>query len=443
MKFLSIYDFLNLHKTNKNPLLFIYALEKSLCLQYNQKLTNFIKLVSVQLDMKAIVYKASPLKYLFVRALSKKFPSLIYSIFSLANIKDIPDPKLLGEDWVKIRTSMSGICGSDLGALNAHESFYLEPYVSKEFVLGHENVGIISEIGKSVRNFKIGDRVTAFPFLACKQRGVKEMCRYCKEGRYSLCENVNEGNLSRGLSIGLNKDTSGGWSEFFLAHESQLVKLPKEISDEEAVMLDSFSCALHAVLNNPPRESDLVLVYGSGTMGINTIMSLRALGYKNKIVAVYSRGFQAEKAKKSGADILIKGRGDVYKKISEITGARIYPVTIGKPAMEGGVDVVYDCVGNSETMNNSLRFLRGKGRYVMVATAGEIKSLDVAPVWFRELSIIGTCEQAFEDVKSSLTPSVYDRWHARPSGSVSSLWSTFYSTNDNHHSKNSGILRLR
>ncbi len=346
--------------------------------------------------MKAVVYKASPIKYLLMRLLSGKFPSMAYGPLCLAKLKEIPEPKILGDEWVKIKVSMSGICGSDIGGLNAHESFYLEPYVSKEFVLGHENVGTIVEVGKSVKIYKPGDRVTAFPFLACKQRGFKEMCRYCKEGLYSLCENVNEGNLSRGLSIGLNKDTSGGWSEFFVAHFSQVVKIPDEISDEEAVMIDSFSCALHGVMNNLPRENDLVLVYGLGTMGINTIMALRALGCRNKIVALYSRNFQKQRAEKAGADILVKGRDDIYKKISEITGAKIYPLTIGKPAMEGGVDVVYDCVGNSETMNNSLRFLRGRGKYVMVATAGEIKNLDVAPVWFRELSIVGTCEQGYE-----------------------------------------------
>jgi len=352
--------------------------------------------------MKAVLCNPTPAKYLLMRALSKKNPSVIYSALCMARLVDIPEPRLIDEEWVKIRVTMSGICGSDIGGLNGQESLYLENYVSKSFVLGHENIGVITEIGNKVRNLKPNDRVAVIPFLSCKQRGFRELCRYCKDGNYALCENINEGSLSRGLSIGWNSDTSGGWAEYFVAHYSNVVRLPDELSDEDAVMIDSFSCALHAVMNNPPKHDETVIVYGCGTMGLNTILSIRTLGLKNRIIAIYSRGFQKEMAQKIGADILLHTKDDIYKKIAEITNARLYYPSLGKPALEGGVDIVYDCVANHDTINNSLRFLRGKGRLVMIATAGVLKNIDVAPLWFREISIIGSCEQGHEKYKGSV-----------------------------------------
>ena len=352
--------------------------------------------------MKAVLCNTSPIKYVLVRYLSRLSPSVIYGPLCLAKFADIPEPELVNEEWVKIKPIMSGICGSDIGGLNGQESFYLEPYVSKKFVLGHENVGTVAETGKDVKNLKNGDRVVVIPFLSCTQRGIKELCEYCKRGDYSLCENVNEGSLPAGLSIGWNSRTSGGWSEYFTAHYSSVIKLPDEISNEDAVMIDSFSCALHAVMQNPPKENDKILVYGCGTMGLNIVISIRALGFKNEVTAIYSRKFQGDMAIRLGASKIINLREDLFKRIAEITNAKLYFPSIGKPAMEGGVGIVYDCVANPDTINNSLRFLKAKGRLVMIATAGVLKNIDIAPLWFRELKIIGSCEQGHEKYRESI-----------------------------------------
>ena len=82
--------------------------------------------------------------------------------------------------------------------------------------------------------------------------------------------------------------------------------------------------------------------------------------------------------------------------------AKLYFPRIGKPAMEGGVGIIYDCVASPDTINNSLRFLKAKGRLVMIATAGILKEVDIAPLWFRELKIIGSCEQGHEKYKDSV-----------------------------------------
>ena len=109
-----------------------------------------------------------------------------------------------------------------------------------------------------------------------------------------------------------------------------------------------------------------------------------------------------EMATQLGADVVISMREDLFRRIAKLTNGKLYYPRIGKPSIEGGVSIVYDCVSSSDTINNSLRFLKGKGRLVIVATAGSRDKIDFAPVWFRELRIIGTCEQGFSKYKGKM-----------------------------------------
>ncbi|MEK6808064.1 MAG: hypothetical protein AABY14_00085, partial [Nanoarchaeota archaeon] len=79
--------------------------------------------------MKAIICNPTPVKYLLMRCLSRFNPKFIYGALCLAKLTNIPEPELISDEWVKIKVIMSGICGSDIGGLNAQESLYLEPFV--------------------------------------------------------------------------------------------------------------------------------------------------------------------------------------------------------------------------------------------------------------------------------------------------------------------------
>ena len=109
--------------------------------------------------MKALViYKNIP-KYLLTRVLSKRFPRLALGPTSLLRLKDLPEPELPRPDWVKLRTILSGICGSDLAVIKSKGSYYLSGFTSFPFVPGHEVVAEIIEKGEDVHGFNIGDRV--------------------------------------------------------------------------------------------------------------------------------------------------------------------------------------------------------------------------------------------------------------------------------------------
>ncbi len=105
------------------------------------------------------------------------------SALSMLHLGDIPEPVLPARNWVRVRPSLAGICGSDLSAIGGHASLYLDPLTSYPFVPGHEVVGVLDD----------GSRVVVEPALGCKVRGIEPMCPRCAEGRPGLCYNVTDG----------------------------------------------------------------------------------------------------------------------------------------------------------------------------------------------------------------------------------------------------------
>ena len=102
-------------------------------------------------------------------------------------------------------------------------------------------VGDIVEAGPKVTSLTTGDRVVLQKLLpSCFNKGIEPKCRHCREGNYSICENVSE--------EGGPNSIGGGWSDYLVAHEGQLVRLPDAISDEEAVLIEPTAVAVHAVL---------------------------------------------------------------------------------------------------------------------------------------------------------------------------------------------------
>jgi len=108
----------------------------------------------------AIQFFRSVPRWLFVRALSSRYPAAATGALSCIELADLPPPPLPTNEWVRIRTRLSGVCGSDLSAIGCKGSPYFSPFVSTPFVLGHEVVGDIVETGSAVpSDWKSGMRV--------------------------------------------------------------------------------------------------------------------------------------------------------------------------------------------------------------------------------------------------------------------------------------------
>lgn len=348
--------------------------------------------------MKAIQFQESIPRYILSKVIGHFYPPAFYGPLSLLRYEEVPEPVLPHENWVKVKVKMAGICGSDLNLIRLHDSPSTSPFASFPFILGHENLGTIWQVGAAVKDLQVGERVVVDPLLACAARGINPPCTHCQAGEYSRCENFAEGNISAGLIIGCCRDTGGGWSSYFVAHQSQVLRVPPEVSDENAVLVDGLCSALHPVMRNFPSDQETVLIIGGGLIGLCTVSSLRALGSKARILILVKYAFQGDLASQFGADqvIQMKRGGDYFAEIAEAVGGTLYKPILGKRVMMGGSDWVFECVGADRSIDDALRFTRAGGTVALVGLAAISRGIDWTPIWLKELKVTGSFSSSTE-----------------------------------------------
>ena len=303
-------------------------------------------------------------------------PDVATSALSMLKLGDVAEPELPARDWVRVRPSVSGICGSDLAAISGHISLYLDPLTSYPFVPGHEVVGILDD----------GSRVVIEPALGCVVRGIDPPCPRCAEGRPGLCYNVTEGPIEVGLQTGYCADTGGGWGEVLVAHPSQVHAVPDKLSDEAAVLVEPFACCIHAALRGGATKDDIVVVSGAGTIGLLTVAAIRMFTPPKRLIAIAKHPTQRDMARKLGADQVVAPQ-DVFQRVRFATAARRLD-GMNRSLLLGGADVTFECVGRADSLNDAVRFTREGGTVVVVGMPGEEK-VDWAPIWQRELNVTG------------------------------------------------------
>ena len=348
--------------------------------------------------MKALRFHANIPRYITTKLLGKINKSAYLSFFPPTRLDDIPEPEVRN-GWVKIKTKYAGICGSDVNTILLQESPLLEPLCSFPAVLGHENVGIVTEIGSEVTNVNVGDRVVLDPILSCKIRGITPICRNCEKGDAIRCENFDRGNISPAFDTGWCRDTGGAFSRYYLAHKNQVYKVHENITDYNAVLAEPFTIGIHAVLRHFPKVNDTVIVIGSGVIGLMVITALKALGSKTHIIAIDKSEQQGRLAiEKAGADKFIQVKKDYYQKIAKQFNARLYKPILEKKELivGGGADVVFDCVGIPNTIEDALRFTKSGGCMILIGNPHKI-NVDWSLIWSRELQVLGSFGSSMEE----------------------------------------------
>jgi threonine dehydrogenase-like Zn-dependent dehydrogenase len=333
--------------------------------------------------LRAIRFHYRPVRYLLARAASRRIPAVGAGPLGFVRLDEVDPPPLPADDWVRLEPRLSGICGSDLGVITAHDSFTLEPFAAHPFTFGHEIVATVTEAGPAVRDWTAGDRVIVHPMLSCRQKGV-EACPACARGDYGLCRRATDG---QGAITGFSPLTGGGWGDVLVAHESQL-RAQGDLPDEVAVLTDPFASAARAVFLEPPGPGDVVLVVGAGTIGILTIRALRLLGWGGTIAVSARYGFQARRARAAGADVTLESSTDLYDWAASLPGAAAYKPSLAPRFVEGGPSLVYDTVGASGTIRDCLALTREGGRIAIVGAAARA-DLDLTRLWHRQLRMTG------------------------------------------------------
>ena len=341
--------------------------------------------------MQSLFFDVSVARILMTKALAPVWPGVFFSPLSPVRFAELPDPSLPGPGWVRVKPVLAGICGADISIffVKASPSISIAalPGVPRAF-MGHEVVGRVVEKGAAVSDLDTDDRVVLQRYLpCCSIKGISPPCPPCQEGNYPLCENFSEG--------GMPENLGAGFGDQFVAHRSQLVRVPDAVSDDAAVMVEPAAVSLHAVLHRPPGEEARVLVIGAGVIGLNVIPFARMVAPGCRIHVMEPIGFKQDLARKRGADHILTG--DPYQGVAEATGARLYTGALKNRTLLGGFDLIYDCVGSSGTLHDALRWLRARGRYIMVGNQLSPVRFDQTPVWQQEISISGINSHGMEN----------------------------------------------
>jgi L-iditol 2-dehydrogenase len=337
--------------------------------------------------VRAIRFHYRPVRYLWTRFAARRRPALALGPLGCVSLDDVAPPPLPGPDWVRVETTLSGICGSDLSAVTAHDSLALEPFGAFPFTFGHENVGRIVEAGAGASGWRAGDRVVVNPMLACEQRGLEPVCAACARGEYGLCRRTRDGAVGTGPMIGYCPRVGGGWSHEFVAHRTQLHRLDG-LADEVAVLADPRASALRPVLLHPPVAGDVVLVIGAGTIGVLTVRALRATRWTGPLACLARYGFQQDLAGRAGAEPIFRCVDEMYRWAGSLPDARVYRPTLAPRFIEGGPSLVYDTVGSAATIRAAFSLTREGGRVVLVGAAARVRA-DWTRLWYRQLTVAG------------------------------------------------------
>ncbi|TFV94557.1 alcohol dehydrogenase [Algoriphagus kandeliae] len=285
---------------------------------------------------------------------------LVESFQSVPKITQVTDP-IAPEDGVVLKVKATGLCRSDWHGWMGHDSDIKLPHVP-----GHEFAGEIVEVGKEVKNWKIGERVTV-PFVcACG------ICPTCQSGNQQICDNQFQPGFTHW----------GSFAEYVAVYraDTNLVALPDSVSFESAASLGCrFATSFRAIVaQGQVKGGEWVAIHGCGGVGLSAIMIASALGAK--VIAVDISEVKLNLAQVAGASILLNGKlGDIASQIQELT--------------KGGVHVSVDALGSRITCANSILSLRKRGKHIQVglmAGTEENPPIPMHLVIAKELEILGS-----------------------------------------------------
>ncbi len=348
--------------------------------------------------MKALYFENRLSKVMLLKVAERFSRYAALGPFSPLRYAEVPEPTLPNARWLKVRNLCCGLCGTDIHFMFMEmdpKCFTAAiPGVKRKF-LGHEVVSEVVDVGADVQGFTVGDRVAMrIDWPSCFQLEIEPPCSQCAQGNYMLCENL-------GLKELPVENPGGGFSPFMVMHRSQPFKIPQALSNDAAVLMEPLASAVHGVLKAKPRSGDRVLVVGGGTLGLLTVAALRGLVPEAKMHCLTRYPFQARVAEKLGSVVIPEGP-EVYARMAAASGGRNITGYFKNEILLGGFDVVYDTVGNDQSLHHALRWAKGGGTVVLAGINWKPGTIDYSPVWSQEVKLVGiNCHATEEDGQTS------------------------------------------
>ncbi len=268
--------------------------------------------------------------------------------------REVPVPKA-GE--ALIRTGMCGICGTDVHIYNG-ELCVAKPPVT----LGHEISGDIEKVGHGVKGFAVGDRVAVNPLLTCGQ------CEFCRRGLMNLCENP--------VVIGYIHD--GGFARYLVAPVTHLHLLPKTLSHETGILVETLACVLNGYDRLRLQAGHSALILGAGTVGLlwNQLLKKSPV---TQLLQTEKVLFRRNKAKILGADAVFDANDpELTKRIFE--------------RCPEGVDYIIDATGDAAAVEQAIPWVRKGGTFMIFGVCSEKETIRISPfeIYQRQMTIIAS-----------------------------------------------------
>lgn len=298
-------------------------------------------------------------------------------------MREVPEPQV-GISEVKIKVKTVGICGSDLHIYKGDIGIPTKI----PFTIGHEFAGIVTEVGKAVTRYKIGDRVTAE-----NSRYTCGHCFYCMTGNYNLC--------NKRLATGYAFD--GAYADYCVVPENRVYILPDNVDFLTAALTDPSACIYHAVNDlTGVNAGDTVLITGSGAMGLFAVQYVKANGGTSIVTGLDQDVKRLSLARDLGADHIINvSKTNIVDEVRRITDNK-------------GVDIALECSGNERAATDCLSLLRRQGKYTQVGIFGKPVTLDLDRVLYGEIQMTGSFSQKYTGWKAALKLASLGKIKARP-----------------------------
>ncbi len=286
---------------------------------------------------------------------------LYFSQLHQYELRNVEKPCLIDDTDVIVKVTLTTICGSDLHLI--HGMIPTTP----GYVLGHEYVGIIEQVGSSVKCFKPGDRVIGPPAPFCGY------CENCINGNISHC--TNGGIHGSGKELG---NLSGTHSEYIRVPfaDTCLVHVPDTLADDQVIFIsDILSTGYTAVAHGKVNPGDTVVVFGAGPVGLCAVVAAQLFN-PYQVIAVGRRDkFRMDMAKSLGADhILSSEKDDVIATVMKLTNGK-------------GADVAIDASGSETAIQQAVQCVKINGNVSLVGITGTDITLPLSQIFMKDVNI--------------------------------------------------------
>lgn len=292
-------------------------------------------------------------------------------------LEEVPVPTDLGSDEVLVQIKAAALCHTELHFCDGTLNLGVNP-----MTLGHEATGIITKVGSNVSQSRVGERVICYYYVGCGD------CRWCRQGEEQICP---------ALKAEYGFISNGGLAQYIKTPSRNAVVLPDSLDFVDAAPIGcGVTTAVHASKLANVKPNDWAVVYGVNGVGFGLVQLLKN-HYNANVICVSRTREKLDKAKELGANVVIDGSNPAS------VAAAIRNVTNGD-----GADVIFECVGQRETMDACVGWTGALGRRGRLVLIGYHNGSEhdfrchPMPLIVYEQQVIGSVGATLQDLKEAI-----------------------------------------